>query len=207
MRVGNMKQILSISLVAGIVLLVGLAEGQIKDDDSSKNLLAMQCSMSSGLPPSNYEEYCNRLAKTVGLLAPAQQQRVFGYLPRPGYVETGDFAPSNNASGSSEGYGSASGNTLVDIVGDFNDSLRDNQDKSGGAIIGGAPPEQEPEPSSNDKEPSWWDGFLDWFGELLTETRKQNSKSQSNKETKGTANAVEVIEENGQGQAIGLGLN
>ena len=57
---------------------------QIRNDESSISVLAIQCSMSSGYPASGFPDYSTGLAKTLSLLDGDQQQRVFGYIPKPG---------------------------------------------------------------------------------------------------------------------------
>ncbi len=80
-----MKHLPFILLTAGCLLALPMSvEGQLADDESSTNYLAMHCASSSGLTASAYQEYGRKLAKTLGLLAPAQQERVFGYVPQPG---------------------------------------------------------------------------------------------------------------------------
>lgn len=73
------------------------ASAQLRDDEQSAQMLAMQCTISSGFRSSNYADYAERLAKTLGNLPPAAQQRVFGYLPQPSLLATSGF------SGGSEG--------------------------------------------------------------------------------------------------------
>jgi len=70
----------------GCLLLVGATshlQGQIRDDDASMSYLAHRCAMSAGSSASNYAEYGAKLARTIGDLDIVQQQRVFGYVPRP----------------------------------------------------------------------------------------------------------------------------
>jgi len=59
----------------------GHSEAQIRDNEASANVLAVQCAVSSGFSTQGYEEYCRSLAKTLSRLSPAQQVKVFGYLP------------------------------------------------------------------------------------------------------------------------------
>lgn len=82
-----MKVILHISLVLIFALLCSpMARAQIKNDESSISILAIQCAMSSGFPASGFQEYSVGLAKTLSLLSGDQQERVFGYVPQPGMV-------------------------------------------------------------------------------------------------------------------------
>jgi len=70
----------------GCFLLCGATfhvQGQIRDDDASMSYLAHRCAMSAGSSALNYAEYGARLARTIGELDTVQQQRVFGYVPRP----------------------------------------------------------------------------------------------------------------------------
>ncbi|MDF1852183.1 MAG: hypothetical protein P1U85_15180 [Verrucomicrobiales bacterium] len=180
-----MKAALQTLLAIAALSLFSEASAQIQDDESSASLLAMQCSMSSGRPPSQYEEYCRKLAKAVGLLQPKQQERVFGYLPRPTVVASGDFNGYGNtqhASGESE---ETKTNPLVALVGEFNESLISGD--STAAIIGGDPPESAAseldsgasELDSGDNEwGNWWGGFLGWLGEKVEELKEaKNSRS------------------------------
>lgn len=143
--------------LAGLIggLLVSTANAQIRDNESSQNLLAVQCAVSSGLPASNYEDYCRKLAKTVGLLDATQQERVFGFLPRPVALNTDDGSGSDGGSGvtfftPATISGGTSGsstpgtvdNPLVDAVGNFNESLfGESGGSDSGAIIAGTNPD------------------------------------------------------------------
>jgi len=59
------------------------AQGQIRDDNASMAYLAIHCGASAGKSASSYEEYGAKLARTIGDLDVVQQERVFGYVPRP----------------------------------------------------------------------------------------------------------------------------
>jgi hypothetical protein len=80
-----MKRVLH-TILLGLFLSIQLStlSAQIRDNESSANALAIQCAVSSGFSAEDYEEYCRRLAKTIGMLSSAQQTRVFGYLPMAG---------------------------------------------------------------------------------------------------------------------------
>jgi hypothetical protein len=79
-----MKTLLLRRLVPLVVLLPVPALAQIRDNESSRTILAFQCALSSGYSPEDFEDYSRRLAKTLGMLNNAQQTRVFGFLPNPG---------------------------------------------------------------------------------------------------------------------------
>ena len=55
---------------------------QIGENEYSVSVIAMQCAVSSGYSASDFDDYSRRLAKTLSLLSPDQQKRVFGYLPQ-----------------------------------------------------------------------------------------------------------------------------
>lgn len=70
--------------------LVGSASAQIRDDESSQSVLAVQCAVSSGFSASEFEDYSRRLAKTLSLLTSNQQKKVFGYLPQPALASSNE---------------------------------------------------------------------------------------------------------------------
>ncbi len=88
-------------VVTSIVLLFGNAlvaaySGvfPVADDDASAEFIAAQISLNSGGDPASYEGYSRRLARTLSLLTPAQQMRVFQPAPgAPSDPETADLAP------------------------------------------------------------------------------------------------------------------
>lgn len=69
---------------------VSSASAQIRDDESSQTVLAVQCAVSSGFSASEFEDYSRRLAKTLSLLTSNQQKKVFGYLPQPAAVSSNE---------------------------------------------------------------------------------------------------------------------
>lgn len=76
----------TLSLAVGCLLLFGAAQpghAQIRDDAASTSYLALRCGASAGKSSHNYTEYAAKLARTIGHLDQTQQQRVFGYVPRP----------------------------------------------------------------------------------------------------------------------------
>lgn len=89
----------SILIGIGLFAIAAPVKGQIRDTQGSVALLAMNCSASSGYAASNYEEYCSRLAKTLGVLSGEQQRRVFGYLPTPAGGSIAEELDSDDASG------------------------------------------------------------------------------------------------------------
>ena len=60
-----MKTLLHISLVLTLALLCShTARAQIKNDESSISILAIQCAMSSGFPAAGFADYSTGLAKS-----------------------------------------------------------------------------------------------------------------------------------------------
>jgi hypothetical protein len=130
----------------GALAVPAASDAQIRDNDASMSVLAVQCAMSSGFSASEYEDYCRRLAKTLSLLSSAQQTRVFGYLPMPGAASLGDEEPVTSGAGSTESgptapaesspqpasapATTAPSNSLLDMVGRFN-SLFDGTGSTG----------------------------------------------------------------------------
>lgn len=127
-------------LAFGLVATPGISFSQIRDNEASQSVLAVQCAMSSGFSARDYEDYCRRLAKTLSLLSSEQQTRVFGYLPMPGAASLGAAsadgslkpaeqgnsgnlanAPLNQVGGKTDNALAApESNSLVDMVGKFN---------------------------------------------------------------------------------------
>tara|TARA_R110002096_G_scaffold35629_12_gene100344 strand:+ start:361 stop:852 length:492 start_codon:yes stop_codon:yes gene_type:complete len=142
-------------LVVVLAAISGTAQAQIRDNETSQSLLAVQCSLSSGFPASNYEEYCRKLAKTVGILDSGQQERVFGYVPDPiAYAE--DVNDPHAQYSSSGGYPSDSNQNTGDA------GVSDSYNYSEGASKPGSETETAPE-NTND----WWGGFFSWLGQIL----------------------------------------
>ncbi|MEM6280066.1 MAG: hypothetical protein AAF733_11340 [Verrucomicrobiota bacterium] len=152
---------------------------QIRDDESSATYLAAQCAISSGGDASAYEVYCRRLAKTVALLSPGQQKRVFGFVPQPITFARPDEASQN---GTGTGYGGAApqdtfnpggdGLNLTGIPGDPNaDSGGDGVNVVPGSTdpVGNDPSSSEPDTVSKETEPdpepqpNWWDEAWQWL--------------------------------------------
>lgn len=149
-------KLLSPALGAVAFLFVAPLSAQISESDSSLNLLAMQCSMSSGFSSADFDDYSRRLAKTLALLSPAQQTRVFGYLPQPnGNVKgDGDSLPTSPGQQMADGKTTNDPSTsdapvdvaepaagaldgLVAMIGDFNDSISGNKTPAAPPIYAG----------------------------------------------------------------------
>src|SRR6056297_1557408 len=79
-----MKVLLYLAL-AGTLATVAIteADAQIRDNEASTHFLAAQCAASGGGVAGNYTDYSRKLAKTIALLEPKQQERVFGFVPQP----------------------------------------------------------------------------------------------------------------------------
>jgi len=116
-------------LCCSFSLLVAPARAQICESESSINAIAIQCSMSSGFSASGFEDYSRSLAKTLALLSPAQQKRVFGYLPKPGATMEADggnlsVSPGQQMAAKETGEtGSGTLDGLVAFVGGINETL------------------------------------------------------------------------------------
>lgn len=154
-------------LAAGIFTEVN---AQIRDDEQSASFLAVQCAVSSGGNAPNYEGYGRKLAKTLGLLTPAQQERIFGYVPQPAVlasidpVFSGSLGPAAAGTDSGAGTNPTGGNDpaptsnpLVAAVGKLNDTLSGTA-ATAEAIIGGTDPntvEDEEPPAETKPDPKW----------------------------------------------------
>ena len=98
----------------GLLAIPGMATSQIRDNDASQSVLAVQCAVSSGFSASDYEDYSRRLAKTLSLLSNDQQTRVFGYLPMPGAATLANDSGNGNELGANWGnVGSANADAQV----------------------------------------------------------------------------------------------
>lgn len=136
-----MKALRLVSLLAFALLAAPATSfSQIRDNEASQSVLAVQCAVSSGFSARDYEDYCRRLAKTLALLSSEQQTRVFGYLPMPGAASMGTEESGGNLNSGGQGnvdepaksplnqVGSNAeaaaptpeANSLVDMVGKFN---------------------------------------------------------------------------------------
>ncbi|MCB1203806.1 MAG: hypothetical protein KDN18_06080 [Verrucomicrobiae bacterium] len=142
-----------VSAFFGIALFVGLvspASAQISENDASVAALAVQCAMSSGYSPEDYEEYCRRLAKTLGMLSGEQQTRVFGYLPQPvaataagslatiGNATAGSTTANSTSTTETSGNIQASTNGLVDLVGTINSLLDGTASVQSSTVVAGS---------------------------------------------------------------------
>lgn len=146
----------------GILLFSGMLSplsAQIRENEASVAALAVQCSISSGFSADDYEDYCRRLAKTLGMLSGEQQTRVFGYLPQPvaaassgseagalgaiGNSSSGTSSPNSSnsgtlaaAAGSSGGSAPTETNALVNLVGGLNSLLDGNAEVNATVVAG-----------------------------------------------------------------------
>jgi len=68
------KSILAFA-AGGCVFLPLTGFGQFVDDEASAKLLAVQCKVSFGFAGGEYDEYGNKLVKTLSHLSAAQQER------------------------------------------------------------------------------------------------------------------------------------
>lgn len=130
-----------LALGTTLFLLEAPAYAQISESESSVNVLAAQCSVSSGFSTTDFDDYSRRLAKTLALLSPAQQTRVFGYLPQPNGAMTGDSSNLPRSTGQAPASGKTAGDNespgrsvpeatvagpldgLVAMIGDFNNAM------------------------------------------------------------------------------------
>jgi hypothetical protein len=126
---------------------------QIRNDESSISVLAIQCSMSSGYPASGFPDYSTGLAKTLSLLDGDQQQRVFGYIPKPGSFSLAQAKKAATATASaamaSKGTPAAGSSipgvdALTAMVGSVNQSLFGASDVPAPVIAAGIPEVVEP---------------------------------------------------------------
>lgn len=144
----------------GILLFSGMLSplcAQIRENEASVAALAVQCSISSGFSAADYEDYCRRLAKTLGMLSGEQQTRVFGYLPQPvaaassgseagapgaiGNSSSGTGSPNSSNSGTPAAGSSGSStptetNALVNLVGGLNSLLDGNVQMNAKVVAG-----------------------------------------------------------------------
>lgn len=140
-----------VTVSLGILLLAATLSpvtAQIRENDASVTALAVQCSISSGYSADDYEEYCRRLAKTLGMLSGEQQTRVFGYLPQPVAAGSESVSPgtigsvsigggNSTSSGSDSGSsGHAETNALVSLVGEINGVLDGNVQANATVVAG-----------------------------------------------------------------------
>ncbi len=123
--------------------IAGSASAQIRDDESSQAVLAVQCAVSSGFSASDFEDYSRRLAKTLSLLTSSQQRKVFGYLPQPAAVSSigadttpAPLSPSQGAI--KEVVKDTDPGLLVGLVGDLNNALSGLNETSA-AVYAGEP--------------------------------------------------------------------
>jgi len=170
----------------------GSAYAQIRDDESSQAVLAVQCAVSSGFSASEFEEYSRRLAKTLSLLTSSQQKKVFGYLPQPAAVSSNneDSAPISVSPDREETKPTDPG-LLVGLVGDFNNAMSGTSPESSGvyagkpeavgstvsAIVRGNAPEDLREAASaiasTKKGGNSWDAIVSWLTSLAKKARQR----------------------------------
>lgn len=170
----------------------GSAYAQIRDDESSQAVLAVQCAVSSGFSASEFEEYSRRLAKTLSLLTSSQQKKVFGYLPQPAAVSSNneDSAPITVSPDRDEKKESDPG-LLVGLVGDFNNAMSGTDPESSGvyagkpetvgsavsAVVRGKDPEElqvaAKAIASTKKSGNSWDAIVSWLTSLAQKARQR----------------------------------
>lgn len=130
--------------LGGVFLINSSLQGQISESEQSVNVLAVQCSVSSGFSRADFDDYSRRLAKTLALLSPAQQTRVFGYLPQPGATmdSGGDDLPASPgqlmAEKNSGETGSGALDGLVALVGGLNAAVSGNTSSKSVPVYGAA---------------------------------------------------------------------
>lgn len=118
-----------LSIGSSLILHAIPVQAQISEAESSINAIAIQCAVSSGFSTSGFEDYSRRLAKTLAMLSPAQQKRVFGYLPKPGATMEADggnlsVSPGQQMAAAETGEtGSGTLDGLVAFVGGINETL------------------------------------------------------------------------------------
>lgn len=136
--------------------------------------------MSSGRDSSNFEEYGRKLAKTVALLSPGQQKRVFGFVPQPiSFARPEDSARKNNDVGtmaatapdSAEAAGEETGAMIGNGQGsDAVEAAATAAGQSGPETLIGNTVEEAATGDSDTASPDrvagadWWGGFMDWPG-------------------------------------------
>jgi hypothetical protein len=76
-----MKIRISPLLLLAAFFLPLLGFGQFVDDEASAKLLAVQCKVSLGFAGGEYDEYGNKLVKTLSHLSAAQQERCLDACP------------------------------------------------------------------------------------------------------------------------------
>jgi len=169
----------------------GDLDAQIRDDEESTNYLAVQCAMSSGGDAGSFEEYGRRLAKTVALLSPGQQKRVFGFVPQP-ITFAIPAASSQSHSGFAGGAGSATepetaaAGEAGSVVGNTEPSSGDSTPVSATSApepeVGNstlATPVAVEEAGTEEAAPGndWWGGFVEWldglFKSIVSDIAKQ----------------------------------
>ncbi len=113
-------------ITIGLLMSAAPLHSQIRNTEGSANLLAMNCSASSGYAATGYEEYSRRLAKTLGVLSGEQQRRVFGYLPTP-------YEGGTAGNDSAEALGNTSDSATTVATNSASNSTTSNTDSSGGS--------------------------------------------------------------------------
>lgn len=170
----------------------GSAHAQIRDDESSQAVLAVQCAVSSGFSASEFEEYSRKLAKTLSLLTSSQQKKVFGYLPQPAAVSSNnaDTAPIAVSPDRDENKKTDPG-LLVGLVGDFNNAMSGSAAESStvdsgetasvgsavSAVVRGKDPEElqvaASAIASTKKGGNSWDAIVSWLTSLAQKVRQR----------------------------------
>lgn len=124
-------------LAFGILANPQVSHAQIRDNEASQSVLAVQCAVSSGFSASDYEDYCRRLAKTLSLLSSEQQTRVFGYLPMPAAASLGmENLGGNFNSGGQENPAEAAKSPLNQVGSTDNDAPQPPQAPDPNSLVG-----------------------------------------------------------------------
>lgn len=127
-----------LSLVA-VFFLPFSSFGQFSDDEASAQLLAVQCTVSSGFAGGDYVEYGKKLAKTLSLLSAAEQERVFGFMPRPGdagFVASLGASADVSSTSFAGGASASTGGGISDTLASLGNMLIPDVDESPAVIAG-----------------------------------------------------------------------
>lgn len=163
---------------------------QIRDDESSQSVLAVQCAVSSGFSASEFEDYSRRLAKTLSLLTSNQQRKVFGYLPQPALASSNEAVASSPVLSADQSVvKNADPELLVGLVGNLNNALsgvstapsavyEEKKTESVGSVVSAIAKgdteknlEQAATSIAGKKGNSTWNAVLSWLSSLAAKAR------------------------------------